>query len=111
MKKAMAWLAAWLCLVMLGGCQPPEEGQDILDPHFTGKVVALYETSCLLEVTDSGNQSFAVGDEVSVNTDIADCPTYAEGDYLTVTFDGSMAMSYPPYIFRVYRITKTEMPT
>lgn len=74
--------------------------------YFTGKVLEKYEKSCLIEVTNKGNQSFGVGDLITVNTDIESCPEYQKGDVLTVTFDGSVAESYPMQIHKVYRIVK-----
>ena len=94
--------------LLLCACNSHEEGNDILDPYFSGKVLEKYETSCLLEITDNGNQSFASGDVVVVNTDVENCPEYTEGDLLTITFDGSIAESYPPQIHKVSMITKVE---
>ncbi len=80
----------------------------IAKAYFYGRVVEIYDGSCLLTVTDTGNQQFGVGNKVVVHTLSVDCPEYAVGDYLRIVFDGTIAESYPPQIFRVYEIQKTN---
>lgn len=105
MKKCLALLLTLVCLVTLVACNTKnDEGQ----AYFVGKVIEVYEKSCLVEVTNNGNQHLTLGDEVVVNTNIENCPTYAVGDYLRIEFDGTMAESYPPQILKVYAIDKTD---
>ena len=91
---------------MLVACNSNDEGSDILNPYFTGKVIEIYEKGCLLEVNDIGNGNFAVGDKVQVNTDILSCPEYTVGDFLRISFDGKVAQSYPPQITKVFMVSK-----
>ena len=112
MRKILALLLSAILIFALCACTgTKEEGVDVLNPYFTGKVLEKHEKSCLLEVTDGGNQSFAAGTLISVSTDVANCPDFDEGDLLTVSFDGTAAESYPMQIFNVYLIAKTEAPT
>ena len=67
-----------------------------------------YENSCLIEVTDPGNQYFRIGDVAVVRTNIEGCPLYSAGDYLRIIYDGMVAESYPPQIFHVYSIYKID---
>lgn len=76
--------------------------------YFVGKVLEKYEKSCLLLVTDFGNQRFMVSDKVVVNTDIEECPDYATDDYLRIEFDGVLAESYPPQALGVFSVKKTD---
>ena len=115
MKKCLALLLTLVCLFSLVACQngsnegnKGNEGNDILNPYFTGKVVEVYEGGCLLEVTDKGNWNFSIGDKVEVHTDIENCPEYSTDDYLTISFDGIVAESYPPQIMGVTIVSKAE---
>lgn len=108
MKKLAVWLLCFICLFTLMACQEKEEGKDILNPYFTGKVIGIYENSCLVEVTDTGNGNFFVGEKVVVHTDISNCPEYAVEDSLTISFDGKVALSYPPQIFGATIISKAD---
>ena len=86
-----------------------EEGLDALnDPYFTGKVLEINEKGFLLEVTNTGNGCFAVGERVQVNTDLSCCEMYAVGDYLRISFDGKVALSLPPQVACVTSICKTD---
>ena len=79
---------------------------DTEKPYFMGKVLEKYDDRCLLEITDTGNGHFTVGDKVIVNTNIKNCPQFDVGDYLRISFDGKMALSYPPQVLTVYSIIK-----
>ena len=76
--------------------------------YFVGKVLEKYEKSCLLLVTDTGNQRFMSSDKVVVNTDVSECPDYNTEDYLRIEFDGVVAESYPPQILGVFAVEKTD---
>ena len=114
MKKIIAVFLTLVCLVSLVACQNGEnenegnKGNDILNPYFTGKVVEVYDSGCLLEVIDKGNWNFSIGDKVQVNTKIENCPKYSVDDYLRISFDGIVAESYPPQIHGVTIVSKTD---
>ncbi len=108
MKRIIAVVLIFICVFSFTSCQPKNEGKDILEPHFTGRVVEKYEKSCLVEVTDIGNGHLAVGDKVVVSTDVKNCPQFDTDDLLIIVFDGMVAETYPPQIFHVSSITKTE---
>lgn len=103
MKKRMSILLILICVFALGGCkeQAREGGVDILNPYFTGKVLEKMDGSCLVEVTDAGNGNIAVGQQVMVHMNVPNCPDYAVGDLLTISFDGKMTCSLPPQIVGV----------
>ena len=77
-------------------------------PYFTGEVLEKYDFSCLVEVTDEGNCYLGFGNPVVVHTTLDDCPAYEVGDFLTVSFDGTVAQSFPPQVCRVYKIITTD---
>lgn len=108
MKKLWIIFIGIICLFILSACGGKKEENDILNPYFTGKVVEVYEKSCLVEVTDIGNGNFFVGEKVVVHTDNDNCPNYDLGDSLTISFDGKVALSYPPQIFNVSIVHKTD---
>ena len=95
---------AFVCILALAACTDVQAES----PYFTGKVLEKDEDRCLLEVTDTGNGNFFVGETLFVNTDIPNCPDYEVGDHLTVYFDGKVALSYPGQIFNVSAIRKTD---
>lgn len=116
MKRIFILILALLCALSLIACSKDSgemgdtnnggEDEAQTDYYFSGKVLEIYETRCLLEVTDTGNGNFTVGDKIIVNTSIENCPTYDIGDTLTVVFDGKVALSYPAQVLAVYRIIK-----
>ena len=107
MKRIIAFVFVVLFLVTFVSCR--EDSNDIINQaYFRGKVIEKYEKSCLLEVVDTGNQLITIGDKIVVKTDIDKCPQYEVGDYLRIVYGGEMALSYPPQIFDVYAIHKTD---
>ena len=105
MKKCLALLLTLVCLLTLVACNLVGNHQP---PYFTGKVIEKYENSCLIEVTNTGNGHFAIGDKIEVKTSIENCPNYEVGDYLRIVFDVVMAESYPPQIQNVKDICKED---
>lgn len=109
MKRIISVLLVLTFVFILVGCNLENEGEDMTNsPYFTGKVLEKYEGSCLLEVTDEGNAYMGIGNLVVVRTNIEKCPEYEVGDYLTITFDGRAAQSYPPQIFNVFSVVKAS---
>ena len=98
MKRIMIMMTAIICLFSCGKKDAVE------NPYFCGQVVEKYEASCLMEVTDSGEQYFRKGDRVVVSTKVEGCPQYEVGDYLRIEYDGMVAESYPPQIFHVFSV-------
>lgn len=78
-----------------------EDESEMQDPYFTGKVLEKFDGSCLMEVTDAGNGVLSAGQQVVVHINAAECPDFATGDSLTVSFDGKMTCSLPPQIVGV----------
>lgn len=110
MKKPLALILAFFCVFTLVACATDNgNDNDITDqPYFYGKVVEKYDKSCLVKVTDKGNQYFSVGDLISVSTNIDSCPEYCVGDSLKIVFDGAVAESYPMQIHKVTSITRAQ---
>ena len=112
MKKTISLLLVLFCItVMLTACQAESpnpsdnsSGTPVDQYHFSGKVIETYGKSCLIEVTDAGNQHFKLGDQLVIHTDVENCPAYSEGDSLKIVFDGMIAESYPPQILHVFEI-------
>lgn len=108
MKRIFALIFVIVCTLGLVACADNNTPIDGSRPYFTGKVVEKYETTCLVEVTNIGNGNFFVGERLIVNTNIENRPDYELGDYLTIVFDGKVALSYPGQILNVYQISKTD---
>ena len=109
MRKYVSFLLILTFIFVLSSCDNTNEGgmgMDENNPYFVGKVLEIYESSCLLEVSDVGNGHFSEGSLVVVHTNIENSPKYLVGDYLRISFDGRVAQSYPPQIFNVFSITK-----
>ena len=79
------------------------EAIDTNSPYFCGRVIETNSKGFLVEVTDGGNGSFALGERVQVNTEQGD---YNVGDTLRIAFDGKVAMSYPPQVTSVQSIVR-----
>ncbi|MBE6589968.1 MAG: hypothetical protein E7643_07295 [Ruminococcaceae bacterium] len=106
MKKFSTILLAVMCLFILSSCDTNDSTENA---YLSGKVLTVYEGSCLLEVTDKGNTGFASGEVALINTNVEGCPIYAVGDFLKVEFDGTVAESYPPQILTVFSVEKTDV--
>ena len=76
---------------------------DTNSPYFCGRVIETNSKGFLVEVTDGGNGSFALGERVQVNTEQG---KYEVGDNLRIAFDGKVAMSYPPQVTSVQSIVR-----
>ena len=79
------------------------EAIDTNSPYFCGRVIETNSKGFLVEVTDGGNGSFALGERVQVNTEYGE---YNVGDNLRIAFDGKVAMSYPPQVTSVQSIVR-----
>ena len=108
MKKILLVCALLACLAVLGACNQAPAELDTKNPYFTGKVIEIEERGCLMEVTHTGNGNFYVGERIIVNTKIKDCPKYAVGDHLCISFDGKVALSLPGQVLNVYSVVKTD---
>ena len=112
MKKLIALGLTLICLFCFVACSinSTEQSQNNAQPaYFVGKVIEIYESGCFVEVTNEGNYGrLPLGTTVRVTTNIKNCPEYAVGDHLKVTFDGTVAESYPPQILHVLVIEKTD---
>lgn len=109
MKKLISILLVLVCLVAICACQQKaNEPLDTENPYFTGKVIKIEERGCLMEVTNTGNGNFYVGEQIIVNTNIEGCPNYKVGDHLRISFDGKVALSLPGQVLNVYSVVKTD---
>ena len=115
MKKLTVVLLASIRIAVLCSCQQKQqeqqEQQELLDtanPYFTGRVIEVIDKGCLMEITNSGNGTFPIGEKMIVNTNIKNCPQYAVGDHLRISFDGKVALSYPGQVLNVFSVLKTD---
>ncbi|MBO5931005.1 MAG: hypothetical protein J6Q70_02075 [Clostridia bacterium] len=108
MKKVLLVGLALACLLALGACQKAPGELDTKNPYFTGKVIEIEERGCLMEVTNTGNGNFYVGERLIVNTNVKGCPAYSIGDHLRISFDGKVALSLPGQVLNVYSVVKTD---
>ena len=110
-KKIICSLLVLLCFACLIAPMLVADAatKDSAKKHFIGKVIDKYEYSCLVEVFDAGNQAFAIGDKIDVTTNVENCINYRIGDYLEITFDGTVAESYPMQIRGTINIEKADI--
>lgn len=109
MKKILLACLAAVCVVAVCACQKkPQEPLDTENPYFTGKVIEIIDKGCLMEVTNSGNGTFPIGEKIIVNTNIQNAPKFEVGDHLRISFDGKVALSYPGQVLNVYSVVKTD---
>ncbi len=109
MKTLISILLASACILAICACQKkPDEPLDTENPYFTGRVIEMEERGCLMEVTNTGNGNFSVGEKIIVNTNIAGCPKFDVGDHLRISFDGKVALSYPGQVLNVFSVVKTD---
>ena len=108
MKKVLLVGLVLACLLALGACKKEAGELDTKNPYFTGRVIEIEERGCLMEVTNTGNGNFSVGEKSIVNTNIKDCPKFAVGDHLRISFDGKVALSYPGQVLNVFSVVKTD---
>ena len=108
MKRLIAFLLASVFLVSLVACNRSDE-PEIPDVNgegysFTAKVLSKYEDSLLLEVSDAKSSNILEGTQATIAIK-SDYPACSVGDYITVSFDGTVLESYPLQIPNVYSIT------
>ena len=109
-KKIICGILVLLCFVYITPMLVANAAtKDSSKKHFVGKVIEKYEYSCLVEVFDAGNQAFAIGDKIDVTTRVENCIHYRIGDYLEITFDGTVAESYPMQIRGTISIEKADI--
>ena len=108
MKRLIAFLIASVLLISLVGCNQSEkpETPDINGEEysFTAKILEKSENSLLLEVSDAKNSNILEGTQATIAIK-SDYPSCSVGDYITVSFDGTVLESYPLQIPNVYSIT------
>ena len=107
MKKLLISLLIFACLFSFAGCNN-DNGYDILNPYFTAKIVEINQKGYLVEVVDTGNGCFSVGESVQVNIDSSKYQGYSVGDKIIISFDGKVALSYPAQISSIYQISKQK---
>ena len=103
MKTWISVLLVLVCVFSFTACKHEASEQNNAQPaYFVGKVLEAYEAGCLVEVTDEGNYgALAVGTPVHITTATENCPAFGKGDHLRITFDGTVAESYPPQVHHV----------
>ena len=100
MKKVIAFVLAWICVLGLVGCNH-RSMNDIIgkEPSITGIVKETQEHAILIE-NDNGQYW------VSVKVENKDSMTHFHiGDEVVVYYNGIVAESYPMQINTVYAIT------
>ena len=107
MKKLLISLLIFACLFSFAGCNT-NEGYDILNPYFTAEIVEINQKGYLVEVVDTGNGCFSVGESVQVNIESSKYQGYSVGDKIIISFDGKVALSYPAQISSIYQISKQK---
>ena len=109
MRRTLSFLFAMMLLLPLAGCTPgetpPEEGR----AAFNATVLEVYEGGSVLVVPFSEVEAiFRSADRITFGKNSlvsdADMPELTAGDTIRVTFDGTIAESYPAQLMRVYAV-------
>ena len=114
MKKWIAFVFAFVCLLGSGGCNSNKDIPfDETGAFFIAKVVEIKETTMLVEVTYKGNCGVSEGDQVSIPTEkiagILDSdPSIVTDNYVRIEFDGSLMETYPLKLGEVFKIDVTN---
>ena len=110
MKKLLAILLTFVCLLTLGACgAKDDEGQ----LYFIANVVELNEETMLIEVTDKGNSNLEVGTQAFISTEkiagvIANSPETVTDNYLRIEFDGTVMETAPVQLGEIFEIDITN---
>jgi len=110
MKKFLAILLTFVCLLTLGACgAKDDEGQ----LYFIAKVVELNEETMLIEITDKGNSNLELGTQASVSTEkvagvTANNPEIVTNNYLRIEFDGTVMETAPVQLGEIFKIDITN---
>lgn len=113
MRRTLSFLFAMMLLLPLAGCKPgetpPEEGR----AAFNATVLEVYEGgSVLVEPFADEEAILRSADRITFGKNSlvsgADMPELAAGDTIRVTFDGTIAESYPAQLMRVYAVDVVE---
>ena len=101
MKRIVLLTVALIFCVMLASCaEHPFEDR----VAFTGRVIEKYDGSCLLELVESEESYLLTMDVVVVHIEEEKNLEYSVGDCLRIEFNGVVAESYPPQIFKVLSV-------
>ena len=114
MRRTLSFLFAMMLLLPLDGCKPgetpPEEDSRVA---FNATVLEVYEGgSVLVEPFADEEAILRSADRITFGkaslVSGADMPELAAGDTIRVTFDGTIAESYPAQLMRVYAVDVVE---
>ena len=78
MKKLIALISAFVCVLVLGGCNQQEEDNNT-QYFFSAEVIEVHEDYLLLEVFDTCNTNLSDGTLVEVSTEVIaakGCPEF-----------------------------------
>ena len=97
MKKILCLVLALLCMTVFMSCkQDNGEELDFSPVYFTAEVLAVYEESILVKITDKGNSSFF--DEQVYVRDVNAKANYTVGDYVKIQYGGVFLQYDPPQV-------------
>lgn len=111
MRRTLSFLFAMMLLLPLAGCKPGETPPEEEDSRvaFNATVLEVYEGgSVLVEPFSEEEAILRSADRITFGKNSlvsgADMPELAAGDTIRVTFDGTIAESYPAQLMRVYAV-------
>lgn len=111
MRRTLSFLFAMMLLLPLSGCKPGETPPEEEDSRvaFNATVLEVYEGgSVLVEPFSEEEAILRSADRITFGKNSlvsdADMPELAAGDTIRVTFDGTIAESYPAQLMRVYAV-------
>ena len=114
MRRTLSILFALMLLLPLAGCKqggtPPEEESQ---SAFNAMVLEVYEGgSVLVEPFADEEAILRSADRITFGKNSlvsgASMPELAAGDTIRITFDGTIAESYPAQLMRVYAVDVVE---
>ena len=115
MKKYLTLLLILSCMITLVACGPNNLKEDKLkrkpgEPiQFVGSIMEIHDKTFLIEVKDEYTSGIAIGTQAYINTDLdSGIPECFIGDYILVTYDGTVKETYPLGIDSVTEIVKVD---
>lgn len=111
MKKYISIFLAIMCILSLVGCGKKEPVGDPPSVSFQATILEIIDQTYLVEPVE-GSQELKSSDQITVPMKNLDPSLEPEvGDIIEITYDGSIAESYPAQITEVYGIKVVEEVT
>ena len=106
MKRLIAFVFAWLCVLGLVGCNGKDFDKTEDLHQFDATILEIRDGSFLVEPC-AGMTELNSADKIEVSTQNADqSVNWQVGDLVLITYDGVILETYPARLNQVYKIEK-----